>query len=138
MVSPEGNRQGLSNTAGDRAGLIANGVLLAAATGGGTYGLVAGPAIVGDLAVTAHGALRIGSEVAGRGGQLSALHVLTVRNGTHTILRQSDGAVVRIAKTAEGRLNVVIEGSRGIITTMRNWSQKSIDKIAEKYGWTKQ
>jgi hypothetical protein len=32
MGSPEGNRQGLSNTAGDKAGLIANGILLASPT----------------------------------------------------------------------------------------------------------
>jgi Restriction endonuclease fold toxin 7 len=38
MYSPEGNRQGLSNTAGDQAGLVANGVLLAGATGAAVVG----------------------------------------------------------------------------------------------------
>ncbi len=37
LSSPEGNRQTLSNTAGDEAGLAANGALLAVAGGGGAF-----------------------------------------------------------------------------------------------------
>lgn len=41
MGSPESNRQGLSNTAGDTAGLVVNGVLLTAPAAGAAYGYAA-------------------------------------------------------------------------------------------------
>jgi hypothetical protein len=38
-------------------------------------------------------------------------------------------------KTSSGKFNDIIEGKNGIITTKKNWSQKSIDRIAKNYGW---
>lgn len=51
------------------------------------------------------------------------------------VMTQTDGAIVRILQTANGRFNVVIEGERGLITTFENLSQKSLDKLAKSYGW---
>ncbi len=48
---------------------------------------------------------------------------------------QADGATVYLREVAPGRFNAVVIGQKGIITTMRNWSEKSIIRIAKNYGW---
>jgi hypothetical protein len=48
---------------------------------------------------------------------------------------QADGAIVKIHEITAGRFNVVVEGEKGIITTFKNLSQKSIDRLAKNYGW---
>lgn len=92
------------------------------------------PPQVTKTQITAHGAERIAGVGATRGGVLSISEV----NATKTLgkaFAQSDGATVYLHEISQGRYNAVVEGSRGIITTMRNWSQKSINKIAKNYGW---
>ena len=86
------------------------------------------------LKATAHGAERIAGATATRGGVLSAEQIAAVR-ASGRVLTQADGATVRILQNQAGRFNVVVEGERGIITTFENLSQKSLDRLANKYGW---
>lgn len=49
---------------------------------------------------------------------------------------QSDGATVYLHEISSGRFNAVVLNADGkVITTMSNWSQKSINRIAKNYGW---
>jgi len=57
-----------------------------------------------------------------------------VTRATYTYL--ADGAKIFLHEIAPGRFNAVVEGNKGIITTMSNWSQSSISRIARNYGWT--
>ena len=50
-------------------------------------------------------------------------------------IKQVDGATIYLLEISLGKFNAVVEGNKGIITTMSNWSQKSINRIAENYGW---
>lgn len=73
--------------------------------------------------------------MATRGGVLSIKEIETTKkNGK--IISQSDGATVFLHEINPRRFNAVIQNSNGkIITTMSNWSQKSINRIAKNYGW---
>jgi hypothetical protein len=88
----------------------------------------------GTVRTTAHGAERIAGAAATRGGVLSLEEIAAVREGGR-VLTQAGGGTVRILEQG-GRFNVVVEGERGIITTFRNLSQKSLDRLAKNYGWT--
>jgi hypothetical protein len=86
--------------------------------------------------LTAHGAKRIAGEAATRGGVLSMEGV----NATKTLGRtfsQADGANVFLHEITPGRFNAVIQNQTTgkVITTMSNWSQKSINRIGKNYGW---
>lgn len=87
----------------------------------------------GTAATTAHGAERIAGPAAQRGGVLSSEQVAVVRAFGRQFA-QADGATVRVKATGE-RFDVVVEGDRGVITTFRNLSQKSLDRLRERYGW---
>lgn len=50
---------------------------------------------------------------------------------------QQDGAKVYINKNENGKFDVIIEGARGIITALKNISQKSLDRLAKNYNWRK-
>jgi hypothetical protein len=83
---------------------------------------------------TLHGAERVAGTAATRGGVLSVEGI----NATKTLgkaFSQGDGATVFLHEITPGRFNAVVEGNKGIITTMENWSQKSINRIAKNYGW---
>jgi len=86
------------------------------------------------IQTTAHGAERVAGATATRGGVLSVEGINTTKTLGRTIT-QKDGANVFLHEVTPGKFNVVIEGNKGIITTMENWSQKSINKIAKNYGW---
>jgi len=83
--------------------------------------------------MTAHGAERIAGAGATRGGVLSLEEIAAVREHGR-VMTQAGGGTVRIFEQG-GRFNVVVEGERGIITTFRNLSQKSLDGLAKNYGW---
>ena len=51
------------------------------------------------------------------------------------VTRQSDGAAVYVREVSPGRFDFFVEGQRGVVTAHRNWSQKSIDRLARNYGW---
>lgn len=83
---------------------------------------------------TIHGAERIAGAGATRGGVLAEDQILLVR-GSGQLLTQADGAAVRVLQNEAGRFDVVVDGSRGLITTFSNLSQKSLDRLATRYGW---
>jgi len=49
-------------------------------------------------------------------------------------LTQSDGAVVKVLKIND-RFNVTVTGEKGLITTFKNISQKSLERLSKNYGW---
>jgi hypothetical protein len=94
----------------------------------------AGQTVDGVGNVTAHGAERVAGAGATRGGVLSADEINAVRQGGQ-ILRQADGATVRILQNDAGRFDVVVDGEKGLITTFRNLSEKSLHRLSKNYGW---
>jgi RHS repeat-associated protein len=85
--------------------------------------------------LTAHGATRVAGTNATRGGVLSMSEINATKVAGQ-VLRQADGAKVYIHETTTGRYNVVVENNAGeVITTMKNWSQNSINRISKNYGW---
>lgn len=55
--------------------------------------------------------------------------------GAGTAYTQSNEAIARVLRPADGRYGVVIDGNRGLITTFKNLSQNSLDRLATNYGW---
>jgi len=86
-----------------------------------------------EVQTTLHGAERIAG-AATRGGVLTQEGITTTKY-LGRVLTQADGATVYLHEISPGRFNAVVEGNKGIITTMENWSQKSILRIAKNYGW---
>ena len=60
--------------------------------------------------------------------------ILNTKNTTN-IKRQSDGAKVYIKEISNGKYNVIVEGQRGIITALKNISQKALDRLTKNYNW---
>ena len=109
------------------------GMLLGKAIGW-AVGKVAGRGTQNVIQSTAHGVQRIAGTTATRGGVLSVNEV-RVTKSVGKAFTQADGATVYLHEITPGRFNAVVEGRKGIITTMGNWSQKSINRIAKNYGW---
>ncbi len=60
-----------------------------------------------------------------------------INNATHKIM-QRDGATVFVQKTGSGskaRYNLVVEGERGIVTGMRNFTKQEVKNMARNQGW---
>lgn len=120
-----------------RRGMIAGNVAMVFAAGTKAVGAameLSGLESGSGLHTTLHGAERVAGPAATRGGVLSASEVLQVQ-GQGRGLVQSDGAAVHVLQTGNGRFSVVVEGERGIVTTFKNLSQKSLDKLGKNYGW---
>lgn len=100
-----------------------------------TAGVATRTAIAGStLQTTKHGAERIAGATATRGGVLAEQEITAVMNNGRSLI-QSDGALVKILTSTNGKSNVVISGERGIITTFKNLSPKSLDRLSKNYGW---
>ena len=102
------------------------GMLLGKAIGW-AVGKVAGRGTQNAIQSTAHGVQRIAGTTATRGGVLSVNEV-RVTKSVGKAFTQADGATVYLHEITPGRFNAVVEGRKGIITTMGNWSQKSINQ----------
>jgi len=50
------------------------------------------------------------------------------------IKTQADGAQVFI-KQVNGKYNVIVEGYNGVITSLKNISEKSLNRLSNNYGW---
>ncbi|HEU4589246.1 MAG TPA: hypothetical protein VFS11_11380 [Gemmatimonadales bacterium] len=98
--------------------------------GGGTRAAAAGAAEAGELAVSAHGALRVAD--ASRLTLEASADVIA--NATRVGV-QRDGASVFI-QAVGGRYNVVVMGERGLVTNLKTISEKSLMRLAKRYGWT--
>ena len=83
---------------------------------------------------TVHGATRVAGVSATRGGVLSKFEVIVARIGG-TRMTQADGAFVYIYQKASGKFNVAVFGRNGFVTSFRNISQKSLDRLSKNYGW---
>ena len=86
------------------------------------------------LETTIHGATRVAGVSATRGGVLSKFEIIITRIGG-TRMTQADGAFAYIYQTASGRFNVAVFGRNGLITSFKNISQKSLDRLSKNYGW---
>jgi len=103
---------------------------LLAARGAGTAVTVgAAAAEGGGIAATEHGAMRMADQ-----SRLGSEGVAEAVNNATRRLTQRDGASVFV-REIEGRFNVVVQGERGVITTFKNLTQKSLDRLARNYGW---
>lgn len=82
-----------------------------------------------EVAATAHGA--------GRMADASRLGAEAVRDVIANATRsgvQRDGAKVFVQEVG-GRFNVVVQGERGVITNLKNISEKSLNRLSKNYGW---
>ena len=87
-----------------------------------------------EIQTTVHGAERIAGASATRGGVLTIDEIKQTK-AMGRELPQADGAKIFLFEVAPGRFNAVVQGEKGLITTMANWSQKSINRIARNHGW---
>jgi RHS repeat-associated protein len=86
---------------------------------------------------TLHGAKRVAGASATRGGILSVEEINTIRSLVKPFI-QGDGANVFIQETSPGRYSGFIENQNTgkLITTMKNWSKNSINKMGKNHGWS--
>jgi RHS repeat-associated protein len=100
---------------------------------GGLAGTMRRPS---SMDVTNHGTTRIAGQGATRGGTLTQAEINSVRQ-THSAsyLSNANGATAFVSRTSNGRFNVVIEGSRGYMTSYRSLQQKDLDRLAKRFGW---
>jgi RHS repeat-associated protein len=111
------------------------GLLKSAVTAGAQAVTKAASSLLGQ---TEHGAARAaGSAVGGasRGGTLSYFEGLKTRVFASRTLTQADGAKVYVRDVTGGRFNVIVSGDRGTITSFRTISEKSLNRLATRYGW---
>ena len=90
------------------------------------------------IQLTKHGAERIAGAAATRGGILSIEEVGAIRSLVKEPIIQADGAKVFIHQISPGRYSGFIENQNTgkLITTMNNWSKKSINKMGKNHGWS--
>lgn len=89
-----------------------------------------------EIRTTVHGSERIAGAGATRGGVLTVSGIKQTKSLGKTFT-QADGATVYLHEVSPGRFNAVVENTATgrVVTTMENWSQKSINRIAKNYGW---
>jgi hypothetical protein len=105
-------------------------------------GLVAGAVLApealtgaGAIQATVHGATRIAGAAATRGGVLTAEEIAATRAGGVLYESASNGTVIHVVETAAGRYNVVVDGAKGLVTTLKNIPYKELVRSACNYGW---
>jgi len=88
--------------------------------------------IIGKTSI--HGAERIAGEGATRGGVLSLEEIGIVRS-EGVKMTANNGTIVHMLKQSDGRFSAVVDGEKGLVTTFKNFSEKSIQKLSTRYGW---
>jgi RHS repeat-associated protein len=76
---------------------------------------------------TIHGAERL----AARG--FSEADIALTKTGVQFL--QRDGATVFLKEVTPGKFNVIVEGGRGVVTALKNVSEKSVARLSANYGW---
>jgi hypothetical protein len=76
---------------------------------------------------TVHGAERL----AERG--FTQADIILTKSGQQFL--QKDGAMVFLKEVTPGKFNVIVEGKRGVITALKNVSERGIRRLAANYGW---
>ena len=110
---------------------------------GGALAIATAPLAVGEAAageaayatgLTAHGAERIAGAAATRGGVLNEVGVRAVQVFGRT-MTQADGATVKVMQVASERYSVVVASGGRVVTTFERISEKSLLRLAARYGW---
>ena len=78
---------------------------------------------------TQHGAERLMS----RG--FSPSEISDLKLSPDNIMTQSNGASVYIKNVTDDKFNVIVEGDNGVVTALKNISQKALDRLSNNYGW---
>lgn len=78
-------------------------------------------------AATIHGAERIATR------EFTEAEIALTKTGVQ--LLQRDGATVFLKEVTPGKFNIIVEGGRGVVTAIKNVSEKSVARIASNYGW---
>lgn len=81
------------------------------------------------VSTTAHGATRLIQ----RG--FSSQEISNLKLSPDKIMKQGDGANVFIKNLGDGKYNVIVEGETGVITALKNISEKSLERLANNYKW---
>ncbi|TDB67991.1 hypothetical protein [Arundinibacter roseus] len=101
-------------------------------------GVILADDAAGGISLTKHGAERLAGVAATRGGVLSIEEVKAIKLLVQKPIIQGDGAKVFIHEVTPGRFSGFIENQNTgkLITTMNNWSKKSINKMGKNHGWS--
>ncbi|MHC1723766.1 MAG: DUF4258 domain-containing protein [Aminipila sp.] len=51
------------------------------------------------------------------------------------IMTQTDGAQVFIKNIGNDKFNVIVESDNGVVTALKNISEKSLNNLSNNYGW---
>lgn len=86
-----------------------------------------------EIQTTNHGAERIAGQNATRGGVLSTSEIMQT-NSFGKKLTQANGAIVKVYEIG-GRFNITVTGDRGLITTFKNLSPESLNRLSKRYDW---
>ncbi|VBB09344.1 pectin lyase fold/virulence factor [Lucifera butyrica] len=78
---------------------------------------------------TEHGVVRL----LGRG--FTPEEISDIKLSPDKIMTQADGANVFIKSFSDGKYSVIVEGENGVVTALRNISEKSLNRLANNYGW---
>lgn len=89
-----------------------------------------------DKLITAHGKERIAGPNAGRGRVLSTNEAKDTKYSPQsTRFKQKNGVNVYLEKQPNGKYNGVVEGKRGLITTMKDWSARELSNMGKNQQW---
>jgi len=59
---------------------------------------------------------------------------VALTKSTNVIKTQADGAQVYIKEVNPGRFNVIVD-ENGVVTELKNISEKSLDRLSRNFGW---
>lgn len=89
-----------------------------------------------DKLITAHGRERIAGSNAGRGRVLSYNEAKDTKYSHRSKqFKQKNGVNVYLEKQPNGKYNGVVEGKRGLITTMKDWSARELAHMGRNQQW---
>lgn len=111
-------------------GLAATGAFIVGGWAVEGVGALVGAVEGGEVAGTVHGAMRMADA-----SRLGAEGVKDVMANATRVGVQRDGARVFVQEVG-GKFNVVVHGERGVITTLKTISEKSLVRLGNRYGWT--
>jgi len=89
-----------------------------------------------DKLITAHGRKRIAGPNAGRERVLSANEAKDTKYSPKSNqFKQKNGPTVYLEKQPNGKYNGVVEGKKGLITTMKDWSARELADMGRNQQW---
>ncbi|MCX6602066.1 MAG: RHS repeat-associated core domain-containing protein [Acidobacteria bacterium] len=129
--------QGLYNAMSERR-VASNQIIAAFSVGSAAVGVTGGVATAYHGAVSGSGLTTLGLR-SGHGAFRLAVRGFSEADialtKTGNVLRQTDGAKVYIKELGGGKFNFIVEGEHGVVTAIKNISQKSLERLATRYGW---